>query len=205
MFYFFLSYHHHDLLSCCSTTPLPHKPPTHLLPSFPPYQFVWGPTLMASLIAIVNAIPAVSRYLMDNNMKPFGFVNSLTYTVFAIGLSYAFHAWTIMHAIDKTKIQSGKKYNIVPNAQAVRSSAAIITSLVYTVLPISPSSTTWLQFFAWDAVFAMYVQKIYGCLLELLFIEPSLNVHITTNFIIFHFVSPQLLGLSFLLGSSICA
>ena len=85
-----------------------------------------------------------------------GWAEASRYTAFAIMLSYAFHGWVVTHAPQDLKIQPKKPYVVSPQAMAVRSSAALLTELVYTLYPFAPPSTTWLQFFVWTAALNIY-------------------------------------------------
>jgi sterol desaturase/sphingolipid hydroxylase (fatty acid hydroxylase superfamily) len=89
-------------------------------------------------------------------MEPWGFLNALHYTVFGVILSYAVHGWVMTHVSPQYKVQSSKEYEVSPQAMAVRSTAAILTSMVYTFLPLAPGSTSITQFVTWTFVFALY-------------------------------------------------
>lgn len=126
-------------------------------------SFIWGPCLVAGFLYGLYFIPEVKEYFENNDMKPLGFQAALHYTGFAILASYAFHGWCVTHAPHKLKIQSGKPYEISPNAMAVRSTAALVTELVYTFLPLSPASDSVLKFAMWMAIVAVYWDAHFYC------------------------------------------
>ena len=120
-------------------------------------SFIWGPLLFSSVLYAATAhIPSIRNYREVHQMEYYGFHNALQYTVFAILSSYAFHGWCATHAPHSLKLQSDKAYEVSPSAMAVRSTAALLTQMVYTFLPLSPATTTWVQFSLWTAVFAVY-------------------------------------------------
>ena len=121
-------------------------------------EFIWGPLGFAALVRGAQELPPVAARIAAKDMTAYGFFSALHYTVFAIMLSYAFHAFVIMHVSsqgNKLKLQDGKPYNTVPKAMVARSTAAICTSLVYSVFPFAAPSTSWLHF--WGAVAALAV------------------------------------------------
>ena len=121
-------------------------------------EFIWGPLVFAALVRGAQELPPVAARIAAKDMTAYGFFSALHYTVFAIMLSYAFHAFVIMHVSSqgkKLKLQDGKPYNTVPKAMVARSTAAICTSLVYSVFPFAAPSTSWLHF--WGAVAALAV------------------------------------------------
>ena len=121
-------------------------------------EFIWGPLVFAALVRGAQELPPVAARIAAKDMTAYGFFSALHYTVFAIMLSYAFHAFVIMHVSsqgNKLKLQDGKPYNTVPKAMVARSTAAICTSLVYSVFPFAAPSTSWLHF--WGAVAALAV------------------------------------------------
>jgi hypothetical protein len=119
-------------------------------------SFAFGPVVFAGFVHALQRIPAVTDYIAANNMTPFGIEEARRYTVHAILLSYGFHGWCVTYTPHHLKIQSGREYSILPKAQAVRSTATLLTSMVYYVMPMSPSSTSWFHFAAWTAALAIY-------------------------------------------------
>lgn len=119
-------------------------------------SFIWGPIVVASLLYGLNYVPAVKSYFEANGMEAFGFESALHYTVYAIITSYAFHGWCSTHVPHHLKIQSAFQYEVTPPAMAIRSTAALLTELVYTFLPLAPNSTSWMQFALWTAALGIY-------------------------------------------------
>lgn len=119
-------------------------------------SFIWGPCIVAALVKGLTMIPGVVDFLSEKGMEPYGFANALHYTVYSVVLTYAFHAFVIIHVQHKLKIQDTNDYNTEPRAMAARSTAAICTQLVYSVFPMVPASTSWINFWAWTAVFAVF-------------------------------------------------
>jgi hypothetical protein len=119
--------------------------------------FIWGPLLVAAtLYTTTNFIQAVADYLARNDMEYFGFWNALNYTAFAILSSYAFHGFCTTHAPRSLKIQANTDYQVKPDAMAIRSTAALLTEMVYTFLPLAPSTYTWYKFAMWLAALNIY-------------------------------------------------
>lgn len=119
-------------------------------------SFLWGPILAAAFLRGLAFVPQLASYFEAHQMEPFGFESALHYTAFAIIASYAFHGWCSTHAPHRLKIQSGFGYEISPRAMAVRSTATLLTELVYAFLPLARRPASWLQFAAWTAVFGVY-------------------------------------------------
>lgn len=131
--------------------------PTNLDDFYREYpSFAWGPILMSAFLYGLNYIPAVKSYMQANQMEAFGFLPSLHYTFFAIVLSYAVHGWCSTHAPHDLKVQSGYKYEVSPQAMAVRSTAALLCELIYTFMPLAPGSSSWIHFGVWTAVIGIY-------------------------------------------------
>lgn len=120
-------------------------------------SFLWGPMVVGTLIyGCTEHIPAVKNYLVANNFEPFGWMSAIQYVIYAIVASYAFHGWCATHAPHKLKIQADRAYQVQPNAMAIRSNAALITELVYAVLPLAPSTSSPLVFAAWGIALSVY-------------------------------------------------
>jgi hypothetical protein len=119
-------------------------------------SFVWGPLLFAGVLFGGTRLPVVQDYLSSAGMEAFGPLAALHYTAFAVILSYAVHGWVVTHASVKNKIQSGKEYQVSPQAMAIRSTATILTSMVYSFLPLAPNSTSIKEFVAWTFALAIY-------------------------------------------------
>ena len=119
-------------------------------------SFIWGPILVAGLLYGLNFIPAVKSYFEAKQMEVFGFESALHYTLYAIITSYAFHGWCSTHAPHNLKIQSGFEYEVSPSAMAVRSTAALVTEMIYTFMPLAPATSSWIQFAVWTAVLGIY-------------------------------------------------
>jgi sterol desaturase/sphingolipid hydroxylase (fatty acid hydroxylase superfamily) len=119
-------------------------------------SFVWGPILVAAFLHGITFIPQLASYLEAHQMQAFGCESALQYTVFAILASYAFHGWCSTHAPHRLKIQSAFPYEVSPSAMAVRSTATLLTQLVYSFLPLAPASQSWWQFGAWMAALNIY-------------------------------------------------
>lgn len=120
-------------------------------------SFVWGPLLVAGLLyGASNHVPFVVKFLQDRQMEAFGWTSAWQYTVFAIVASYAFHGFCATHAPQQLKVQADKEYEVKPDAMAIRSTAALITELVYTFVPLAPATDSWWKFAAWCAVLAVY-------------------------------------------------
>lgn len=121
-------------------------------------QYLWGPAVVAAAVYGLTRVPTVAAYLSANAMAPYGFFAALHYTVFAILLSYATHAFVVVHVAgsDRLKLQDHLAYNVSPKAMATRSTAALCGQLVYAVFPIAPASSNWLVFTAWVAGFAVF-------------------------------------------------
>ena len=126
-------------------------------------EFIWGPLVFAALVRASTEIPQVASYIKANGMVPYGFTSALEYTVFSVILSYAFHAFVIIHVTDNLKLQDDKPYNTKPRAMAARSTAAIMTELVYSVFPMSPATTSWIHFWVAVAVFAVFWDAWFYC------------------------------------------
>lgn len=119
-------------------------------------SFIWGPILVSALLYGLSSISVFKEYMNANSMQFFGFEAALHYTVYAILASYAFHGWCTTHAPRRLKIQSAKEYEVSPDAMAARSTAALLTELIYAFMPIGPNSTSWMHFFVWTAIVAIY-------------------------------------------------
>ena len=131
--------------------------PTNLDDFYREYpSFAWGPVLMCAFLHGLGYIPAVKARLEAMQMQAFGFMPALHYTVFAVILSYAVHGWVSTHAPARLKVQSGFKYEVSPQAMAVRSTASLFTELIYTFMPLAPNSTSLVQFCVWTALLGIY-------------------------------------------------
>ena len=119
-------------------------------------SFIWGPCVLAALVKGCTMIPQVAAYISANEMMPYGFYSALEYTVFAVILSYAFHAFVIIHVTPNRKLQDHNMYNQKPHTMAARSTAAICTELVFAVYPMAPSSKSWIHFWAATAALAVF-------------------------------------------------
>jgi sterol desaturase/sphingolipid hydroxylase (fatty acid hydroxylase superfamily) len=125
-------------------------------------SFIWGPMVVAGLLyTSTTYLPSFMKYLQSNNMEYFGWTSAWQYTVFAIASSFAFHGFCVTFAPKSLKIQADTEYQVKPDAMAIRSTAALLTSLIYTFMPFCPDITDqgvegWLEFLAWTAVLAVY-------------------------------------------------
>ncbi len=120
-------------------------------------SFVWGPLFVAALLyGSTNYIPVITNYMGRNQMEYFGWTAAWQYTIFAIVSSYAFHGFCTTHAPPQLKVQASTPYQVQPDAMAIRSTAALLTELVYTFLPLSPSTYVGWKFAAWTATLAIY-------------------------------------------------
>lgn len=120
-------------------------------------SFIWGPLLVAALLyGAFNHVPFIVNFLQDREMEAFGWTAAWQYTVFAIVSSYAFHGFCATHAPHKLKIQADKEYQVKPDAMAIRSTAALVTELVYTFMPFTAATDSWWKFAVWTAVLAIY-------------------------------------------------
>mmetsp|Transcript_13294 Transcript_13294/g.25194 ORF Transcript_13294/g.25194 Transcript_13294/m.25194 type:complete len:322 (-) Transcript_13294:131-1096(-) len=119
-------------------------------------SFIWGPILVVGFLHGLNFVPTLKSYFEASQMEAFGLESALQYTVFAIVTSYAFHGWCSTHVPHHLKIQSAFEYEVTPPAMATRSTAALLTELVYTFMPLAPNSTTWVQFALWTAALGIY-------------------------------------------------
>jgi len=126
-------------------------------------SFIWGPCVLAALVKGCTMIPQVAAYIAANEMTPYGFYSALQYTVFAVMLSYAFHAFVIIHVTSKLKLQDHNEYNQKPHAMIARSTAAICTELVFAVYPMAPCSTSWVHFWAATAALAVFWDAWFYC------------------------------------------
>lgn len=120
-------------------------------------SFLWGPVLMAGMLYLVTTqVPAVVDYLEAHHMEAWGLSSAAHYTVFSILLTYAVHGFCATHVPSSLKLQAQHAYQIQPDAMAIRSTAALLTELVYAVVPVAPSTSTWYIFVAWTAGLAIY-------------------------------------------------
>jgi len=136
-------------------------------------SFIWGPIALAmSVRALTTSVPVVVAYLDEMGATPYGFADAGIYTAFAILLSYAAHGWMCTHMEQKRQLQAydrqkdmdkstaakraAYKDKIAPEQEAVRTVAALLTSLVYAVFPFAPATTSWASFVAWTAALAIY-------------------------------------------------
>mmetsp|Transcript_49432 Transcript_49432/g.128948 ORF Transcript_49432/g.128948 Transcript_49432/m.128948 type:complete len:328 (+) Transcript_49432:141-1124(+) len=133
-------------------------------------EFVWGPMLLTAVIQGVVRHPKVAEFLASEGRIPYGLYDSTTYTVFAILLAYAAHGWYTTHVSQKLQIQSYDKQSVKkpwdkdtsyserepPEAGAIRTTAALLTSFVYASIPFAPATTTWPMFIAWTMGLAVY-------------------------------------------------
>jgi hypothetical protein len=120
-------------------------------------SFLWGPLVVAGLLyGACHHVPVIVHYLAQHNYQAFGWTSAWQYTAFAIVSSYAFHGFCTTHAPHKLKIQADKQYQVKPDAMAIRSTAALMTELIYTFLPLAPSTHVWWKFAAWTAALAIY-------------------------------------------------
>jgi sterol desaturase/sphingolipid hydroxylase (fatty acid hydroxylase superfamily) len=95
------------------------------------------------------------------------------YTVFAGLLAYAIHGWMCVHVDQARQLQSydrgrpparqggravpkGYVDKIPPAQEAVRTIAALLTSLVYAVFPFAPATSSWMSFVGWTFALALY-------------------------------------------------
>ena len=120
-------------------------------------SFVWGPLLFAGLLHVATTkIPTVVNFLQEREMQAFGWMSALQYTVWSIVMSYAFHGFFATHAPAQLKIQADKEYRVKPKAMAIRSTAALLTELIYACMPLAPATDTWIRFATWSAAIAVY-------------------------------------------------
>ena len=120
-------------------------------------SFIWGPLLVAAMLyGATHHVPFVVEYMANNDMECFGWTAAWQYTAFAIVSSYAFHGFCATHAPHKLKVQADKQYQVKPDAMAIRSTAALLTELIYAFMPLAPSTWVWWKFAAWTAVLAIY-------------------------------------------------
>lgn len=120
-------------------------------------SFVWGPMLVAGILyGSTTYIPMIVAYMEHHQMQYLGWGAACQYTVFAIVTSYACHGFCTTHVPHRLKVQAATPYQVRPDAMAIRSTATLITELVYTFLPLSPSTHLWWKFGVWTTVLAVY-------------------------------------------------
>lgn len=140
------------------------------------HSFVWGPALAAAGTYAVTKLPKVAAYLDKNSMTPWG-MEAVHYVAFAVAVAYGVHGFCVVHATPDKQIQSfdpknkykehaNKEEAITPmktyaereNTQgaAVRTVAALMTSLVYYVVPFAPVSQSWGAFLGWLVALSLY-------------------------------------------------
>jgi len=126
-------------------------------------HYIVSPICFALLLAASWYVPAIASFYETQGMQPWGFLNALHYTAFAIILSFAFHGFMCVykddlepHRDNNHKIQNAKPYQTNPAAIATRSTAILFTELVYATLPMRPVSVSWFEF-TWTLVaFALF-------------------------------------------------
>merc|ERR1719409_810365 len=107
-------------------------------------EFIWGPALFYVAVEGVCRTNKVASYMEANGWKQYGFHDTGVYTAFAVLLVYAAHGWFATHCAQQRQIQSfngkgadkdakEKTYSerAPPAAAAVRTVAALLTSVVY--------------------------------------------------------------------------
>lgn len=131
-------------------------------------SFVIGPVITATLIRLVLGNQRVAAVLSQRGAAPYGLRAAGTYAVAAIMLAYAVHGWFTVHLSQRRQLQSfdGKRKGEAkptayaqrepPAREAVRTVATLLTSLVYSLVPFSPPTTTWTAFIAWTFALAVY-------------------------------------------------
>lgn len=119
-------------------------------------NFVWGPFSTIAVVYLINNIPVIRHYLVRNQMVSLGVFDAGLYVLFSLVLSYSVHGFILTHASEKQKIQKSKRYEVSPTEAAIRSSAAIMTNLVYCVFCFRPSATSWTTFLLWDLFLSVY-------------------------------------------------
>ena len=133
-------------------------------------SFIWGPAALIGTLQAVISIPDVAAFVAKKGLEPYGWHDTATYTAFAIVLSYATHGWYATHVSQdrqlqsfdsKAEIRAGKapsKYvdRTPPAAAAVRTVAALLTSVVYAFVPFAPPTYSIQTFVACNLAFSIY-------------------------------------------------
>ena len=108
--------------------------------------------------------------------KPYGAQCSAAYALFGVVLCFATHGWYCTFVAQERQLQSYNPKGTAkdaaqlsyaerpqPRAGAVRSMATFATSLVYTVVPFAPATTSWAAFAAWTCALAVYWDLHFFC------------------------------------------
>ena len=133
-------------------------------------EFLWGPGLLISVLRFVTNVPAVAKYIAAHNMATYGLADTATFIAFAVMLAFATHGWYATFADQKRQFQDfdakhsrkpGEKPSAYidrdpPTAGAIRTVAALVSSIVYAFVPFAPPTTSWPVFIGWTMAVAVY-------------------------------------------------
>jgi len=143
-------------------------------------SFIYGPMAVAAFTCTACRLSAsLAARLEDGRAAPYGWYDTLTYTVFAILTTFAAHGWFCVHAAQERQYQQyervtrgpdGKRlpapvegeksmnYAVreAPRGASVRSTAALLTSWVYALYPFAAPTTSWAMFIGWTCGLAVY-------------------------------------------------
>jgi len=111
-------------------------------------EFLCAPIATAGLLKGLTYVPAVREYMTEKQLSAFGGSSALGLVVFGLLLSYTMHAFIILHVPRSVKLQT-HEYNKEPVSMAVRSTATILSNLIYAFYPVGATSTSWYAFAAW--------------------------------------------------------
>ena len=139
-------------------------------------SFVWGPALVAGSFTLLTKMPRVAAHFEQMGSTPYGVQWSAAYALYGIVLCFATHGWYCTFVEQDRQLQSynpkGSAKDAAqlsyaerpqPRAGAVRSMATFATSLVYTVVPLAPATTSWATFAAWTCALAVYWDLHFFC------------------------------------------
>ena len=154
-------------------------------------SFVWGPALLTATIQAVTRLPKVAAFTAANGWATYGLQDAATYAIFAIILAYAAHGWFATHVSQPRQLQSYDKHlepgeknsayvdRVPPSNEAVRTTAALLTSLIYAGVPFAPATTSWPVFIGWTFGLALYWDAHFFVVHRVCHLYPTLykNVH----------------------------
>lgn len=113
-----------------------------------------GPAVASLALGALWTLPSFAAFASVRGIEPWGWAPALQYTVFAILLSFGFHGAVSTFVEDDLKLQATPRTPL--RSTATRSTAVLLTSLVYTALPLRPVSASWWEFLWTCALYAVF-------------------------------------------------
>jgi len=144
-------------------------------------HFLYLPAASAAILECLWHAPPVHASLVSHHMEPWGLASAAQYTAFAILLSFAVHgaACAFLRAgLAGRRMQTRAPFEVSPASAAVRSTAALLTSLLYARLPVRSPSASWAEFWAATAVCAVCWDAYFYAAHRLVHASPWLYRHV---------------------------